>query len=125
MLAPLTTILGAASPPMASKAMVRRFLTSSSSLVLQPSARRATGRIGCGSNFLELDDLAAVVITAGGAKMVRALQLPTVWALAIAVRRQRIVRPALAAPRFRYLPLGDSHDFRFPDPMKGASESAS
>ncbi len=54
--------------------------------------------------------------------MVRALQFPTVRALAIAVRRQRVVRPALAAPRFGYLLVGDSHDFRFPDPMEGASQ---
>jgi hypothetical protein len=72
------------------------------------SGREERGTAGSGD--LGFHDLSAVVVTAGGANVVRTFQLATVRTLGIAARRQRVVSAALVASRLRYLTLGNRHD---------------
>jgi hypothetical protein len=55
------------------------------------------------------DDFAPVVMTAGGAQMMRPLQLAAIGAFGIGSTRQRMMGPAHITPRFRCLFLGDGH----------------
>ena len=73
----------------------------------------ALGRaIGLGL-ALDAHGLAAVVPTAVGAGVMRALLLMAVRALLELRRRQRVMRSTLALTRVRDAPLGDSHVSRY------------
>ena len=109
MFAPLTMICGALSPPMASRAMVRRpvkFKPWVASLGLAATRAAATW---FRSNGFDFDYLAAVVVTAGVAYMVRALQLTAVRALVVRARLERMVRPSHVAPGLRDLLFWNRH----------------
>jgi len=58
-----------------------------------------------------LHDLAAVVMAAGGANVVRAFQLAAVRAFAIRCRRQRVMSTPHVTAGFGYLLLRDCHNF--------------
>jgi len=57
----------------------------------------------------DFDDLTAVVIAASLAEVVRTLQLATIGALVVRVRRQGIVRPPHIATRFGYFGFWNGH----------------
>src|SRR5256885_15861183 len=88
--APRTTIPGAPSPPMASRATVMRW----------DKGFEASGKRSSWSG-LGRDDFAAVVVSAGAANMVRPLALAAIRALDHRCRLQRMVRAAHIATRFR------------------------
>src|SRR3546814_9674597 len=62
----------------------------------RPPAGRPTDRL----ETLGFRDFPPVVVTAGRADMMRALQLTAARAFVIAARREGIVRPAHVTPRF-------------------------
>src|SRR5271168_1577420 len=97
--APLTTIRGPRSPPIASRAIVTPSLTlvPLTSVFLSAGFRTSLG------------DLPPVIITAGFAQMMRTLQLATVRALGIGGRLQSMVRATHVAPRWRSFLFGNGH----------------
>src|SRR5205085_3724778 len=97
--APLTTMRGAWSPPIASRAIVTPSLT----LVPLIPALSSTRLRSC------LDDLPPVIVAAGLAQVVRTLQLAAVRAFGIGDRLQRMMRSPHIAPRWRSFLLGNGH----------------
>src|SRR5436190_18940903 len=93
---PATITAGPISPPMASTAM--RGLTSIRGAPC-PRCRSGLGR----------NDLAAVIVAAGRAEIVRKLELTAVGALLEARRSQRVMAAAHIALRGRRFSLRDGH----------------
>src|SRR3984957_17680111 len=99
MSAPLTTMSGACSPPMASSAMTTRLLKAGLSPL--PRASRRLGR--CRNH------LAPVVMADGGAKVMRPPQLAAIRAFDVSGRLQRVVRTPHVTARLGGLFLRDGH----------------
>src|SRR5690606_16562651 len=95
--APLSTMRGAWSPPMASSAILIRWLTP------RVPGAAPSGALG------RRHDLATVVMAAMPAKAVRALQLAAIGALVVGRRRESVMGTAHVAARLRYFLLGNSH----------------
>ena len=55
------------------------------------------------------DDFTLCVVAAGGADVMRALELTAIVAFVRVRGRERVMRPAIVAPRFRNLVLLDGH----------------
>src|SRR6185437_8734033 len=98
MLAPFRTMSGARSPPMASRAMMTRSLTRA-----EPT-RDGLRRLRCRRHHF-----ATVVVAAGGAHVVRPLDLAAVRALDVPHGFQRVMRAPHVATRFRRFLLRDCH----------------
>src|SRR5262249_14439434 len=113
MSSPATTMSGAASPPMASTASVN--FCSAVPLIaaaceegcgaLLPCARPGSGADGGLQGLASPDDLAAVIVAAMAAHVVRALQLAAVAAFGMGFAAERLVAAPHAAPRGRGLSL--------------------
>src|SRR5205823_3134821 len=97
--APLTTMRGAWSPPIASRAIVTPSLTW---VPLTPVLLSASLR-SC------LRDLPPVIVAAGLTQVVRALQLAAIRALRIGGRLKRMMRSPHIAPRWRSFLFGNGH----------------
>src|SRR5271169_331010 len=97
--APLTTMRGAWSPPIASRAIVTPLLT----LVPLTPVLLSVGLRSY------LGDLPPVIVAAGFAQVVRTLQLAAIRALRIGGRFQRMVRSPHIAPRWRSFLFGNGH----------------
>src|SRR5690606_27538524 len=111
MSAPRTTMSGALSPPMASSAIVNGPPTR---LGLPIGPRRSGAGV--------LDHLAAPVMPAGRAHMVRHCPLAAVRAFDMHRRLEPMMRTAHVAARLADLLLGHGHDGKSsPDPAKRAS----
>src|SRR5581483_457166 len=113
MLAPFTTISGARSPPMASSATTRRSLTSSPPVVRDGSRRLCRAR----------HHLAAIVMAAGRAEVMRALHFAAIRAFDIARRLQRMVRTAHVAAGFGDFLLRNYHGISRKTPHRGESRA--
>src|SRR6266481_4638563 len=98
MLAPFSTMSGARSPPMASRAMMTRSLTRA-----EP-ARDGLRRLRCRRHHF-----APVVVAAGGAHMVRPLDLAAIRARDVAHGFERVMRPTHVATGLRCFLLRDCH----------------
>src|SRR5208282_4326782 len=96
---PLTTTLGALSPPIASSAMVNDWITRR----FPPSRSVGLGRLGP-------HHLAAAVLAAGRADMVRPHQFTAVLAFDVSCLRERVMGSAHVATRLGFLSLRNSHD---------------
>ena len=104
---PSRTMPGALSPPMASIASVKVSVT-----IGTGHAQAAARRSGADSALQRLagrDDLAAIVVAAMAADVVRTLQLAAVGALGVRLVRQRLMAAAHAAAGRRGLSLRNSH----------------
>src|SRR5579862_4904585 len=101
MLAPLITTSGALSPPIASRAMFRLPVTGYG----LSGARAGPQRLG----RVRRHDLPAVVVAAGRAHVMRALQLAAIRALDGFGRLQCVVRTPHVATRLRHFLLWNSH----------------
>src|SRR5437763_1428743 len=98
--APLTTMRGAWSPPIASRAIVTPSLT----LVPLTLVCLSAGLGSC------LGDLPPVIVAAGFAQVMRTLQLAAVRALGKGGRLQRMMRAPHVAPRWRSFLFGNGHE---------------
>src|SRR5262245_6239748 len=102
---------------MASSAIRNVAVTAPGPSPLVPPRNRV--RSGAGG----LGYLAAVVVAAGRADMMRTLQLSAVGAFVIRTRRQGVMRPAHVAPRLRGFLFRNSH-FRTLSTYKGGPGAA-
>src|SRR5688572_18145461 len=110
MFTPSTTMSGARSPPMASRAMVSR------------RAKPDPPRPARSARGLGWRHLAAIVIAACAADMMGTLDLAAIRALDRRRALQRFVRPTHVATRLTHLLLWNCHNFSLPavHPYDGA-----
>src|ERR1041384_4635004 len=111
MLAPRTTLRGALSPPMASRAMVRRSPTMRCRYTPSPPGlaprRRAPGPLAL--RAAGAHHFAPIIIAASAAHVMGKLHLAAIGALVIAGRLQMVVRAMHVAARLGNLLLGKGH----------------